>query len=125
MRIFPIIQRNKPAFVAIKNYCCGCIQSESCRFNIANGRQKTKSWILTYIVDLALYTTTVYVVFNTCIYNSNINVIFIVAITKMNCIAHTFVVIGIEMDHIINDVRRYKFVFLCIEQALINFDIFI
>lgn len=79
-----------------------------------------------YILNVAIYTSTVYIVpFNACVCNSGIMVIFMVAITKIKYIVHIYVVIRIAMDKVLSDVRSHEFVFPYIEQVLINFDIFI
>ena len=115
MRIFLIIQQNKLIFIIIKNDYYSYIQSQNCGFNIINGRQKLFGWILLSIVNVTIYITVVYIVsFNTYVCSGSI-IIFIVTIIKINCIVHLFIAIRITINYVINNAKRYEFVFTYIK----------
>ncbi len=78
------------------------------------------------IINVTIYTTTIDVVFfYTSAYYSSIEIIFEITIIEVSRIIFTLMLIGIAVNNVIYDAKENEFVFLCLEQMVINLDIFI
>lgn len=63
--------------------------------------------------------------FNFCVRYSSMKIIFIIIFTNIGCITQMLIVIGITIDNIISNTKRYKLIILYIEQAIIDLHVLI
>ncbi len=77
-------------------------------------------------MNVTVYITTIDVVsFYTSAHYSSIEIILEITIIAVSCITFTLMLISIVVNNFIYNARGNEFVFLCLEQMVINLDIFI